>query len=103
MKIEELKGQDAKIGKSSITVKDENGKTCGVITGVYEGQARQTSEVWGKYRRALNLEATSAISNTRWINGNPVFLANVNSKKELEQAEALKGEGIQIATYRKLA
>lgn len=34
MKIFELEGKNVKICKTSITVKDENGKTCGVVTGV---------------------------------------------------------------------
>ena len=34
MKIFELEGKNVKICKTSLTVKDENGKTCGVVTGV---------------------------------------------------------------------
>lgn len=34
MKIFELEGKNVKICKTSLTAKDENGKTCGVATGV---------------------------------------------------------------------
>lgn len=36
MKIEDLAGQDIKICKSSITVKDEYGKTKGVVTNIHK-------------------------------------------------------------------
>lgn len=99
MKITELNGQRAKIGKNSITIKDEAGKTCGVITQAQELQARQQSEIWPKYRAVLGLDATSAIRKSRRIDGNIYFLANIKSEKERNQAEALKAAGIATALY----
>ena len=100
MKYNDLNGQRAKINKSSITVKDENGKTAGVITQVYELQARDQSSIWSVYRRVLGLDATSAIRcNTRKIAGTVVFLASVKSEKEVNQARALQAAGIETAFY----
>lgn len=48
MKITELNGQLAKVSKNSITVKDYNYKTIGVITNCRELSVRESSEVWGE-------------------------------------------------------
>lgn len=99
MKISQLNGQRAKIGRNSITVKDENGKTCGVITQAQELQPRDASKLWTVYRATLNTEAAGAIRKTRRIDGTPVFLANLKSQKERAQAEALSAAGIATAYY----
>ena len=99
MKIEELNGQRAKICKNSITIKDETGKTCGIITNAQELQNRDASAIWSAYRAAIGADAASAIGKTRRIDGKPVFLANIKSEKERNQAEALKAAGIATALY----
>lgn len=99
MKISQLNGQRAKIGKNSITVKDETGKTCGVITQAQELQNRDMSAIWTTYREAVGLAATECIRKTRRIDGAPVFLANIRSDKERTQAEALTAAGIATAYY----
>ena len=101
MKIEQLNGQLAKIGRSSITVKDENGKTKGVITQCYELSARDSSEIWGKVRKAVGLDATSCIAKMRKIAGQIVYLENVNNSDA--NAEKLMQSGIMVAKYRRLA
>ena len=101
MKIKDLNGQLAKISKSSITVKDDNGKTIGVITGCYELSARDSSEIWGKVRRAVGINATKCISKMRKIGNEIVYLENINNHDAF--SEALKQSGITVARYRKLA
>ncbi len=101
MKINELNGQLAKIGKTSITVKDDNGKTKGVITQCYELQPRDASEIWGKVRKAVGLDATKCIAKMRKIGRDIFYLENVNVKDE--NADALRMVGINVIKYRKLA
>lgn len=99
MKIDQLNGQLAKICKNSITIKDENGKTAGVIAQAQELQSRQKSEIWKIYRDAVGLDATSCISKSRRIDSNIVFLANIRSEKDRNNAEALQAAGIKTAFY----
>lgn len=99
MKIEELNGQRAIIGRNSITVKDESGKTRGVITQAQELQPRDASHIWSIYRATLGTEAAGAIRRTRRIDGRPVYIANIRSNTERTQAERLKAAGIQTALY----
>ena len=101
MKIEELNGQYAKIGKSSITVKDECGKTRGIITQCYELTSRESSEIWGKVRKAVGLDATSCIAKMRRVAGKIVYLENINNHDS--NAEKLSQSGIMVAKYRRLA
>lgn len=44
MKIFELEGKNVKICKTSLTAKDESGKTCGVVTGVKTWKTLSTRE-----------------------------------------------------------
>lgn len=101
MKISELDGQLAKISKSSITVKDNAGKIIGVITQAYELSGRDSSEIWGKVRSAVGLDATKCISKMRKIKGQIVYLENINTKDDC--ADKLKEAGIVVARYKKLA
>lgn len=101
MKINELNGQLAKVGKTSITVKDDYGKTKGVITRCYELQMRDATEVWSEVRKAVGLDATKCIAKIRKIGGEIVYLENINTKDD--NAEALRLAGIKVARYRKLA
>lgn len=100
MKIEELNGQLAKIGKTSITVKGEDGKTKGVITQCYELSMRDSSDIWGKVRKAVGLDATKCIAKMRKISGKIVYLENINNPDP--NAEKLIQSGIMVAKYRKL-
>ncbi len=101
MKINELNGQLAKISKSSITVKDNAGKTIGVITQVYELASRDSSEIWSKVRKAVGINATKCISRMRKVNGSIVYLENINTKDE--NADVLRNAGIMVVKYKKLA
>ena len=101
MKVNELNGQLAKIGKTSITVKDDNGKTIGVITRCYELSARDSSEIWNRVRKAVGLEATKCISKMRKIGTEIVYMENINNHDAC--ADALRQSGITVARYRKLA
>lgn len=101
MKINELNGQLAKISKSSITVKDEYGKTIGVITRCYELSLRDSTEIWSKVRKAVGLEATKCISKMRKIGTEIIYLENINNHDDC--AEALRQSGIMVARYRMLA
>ena len=101
MKITELNGQLAKISRSSITVKDDTGKTKGVITRCYELAPRDSSDIWCKVRKAVGVKATSYINEMRKINNDIWYLYNINVPDE--NISLLKGVGINIAEYRKLA
>lgn len=100
MKISELNGQYAKISKTSITVKNEEGKTCGVITQCYELTARDSSEIWGKIRKAVGINATKCIAKMRKIGNEIVYMENINIHDE--NANLLRDVGIKVARYRKL-
>ena len=55
MNIEHLAGQRVKIGKTSITMKDENGKTRGIVNSITkfkEARSSQQMEYLGKLRAA---------------------------------------------------
>lgn len=101
MKIEQLNGQLAKISKCSITVKDDYGKTKGVITHCYELMPRDSSVIWGKVRKAVGLDANKCIAKMRRIDGRIVYLENINTHDE--NAEKIAAIGIMVAKYRKLA
>lgn len=100
MKIEQLATYQAKLGKTSITLKDENGKTAGVITCVYELQNNEKSQAWPAYRQALGTDAANAINKTRRIDGKYYFLGSIRSEKDCRQAEALKAAGVNVLLYR---
>ncbi len=101
MKIAELNGQYAKICKSSITVKNEDGKTCGVITQCHELAPRDSSEIWGKVKKAVGLDATKCIAKMRKVRNEIVYLENINIPDK--NAALLRDVGIKVARYRKLA
>lgn len=101
MKINQLNGQLAKVCKSSITVKDENGKTKGVITKCYELSARDSSMIWSKVRKAVGLDATKCIHKMRMVDGEIVYLENINTKDE--NADLLRDAGFTVARYKRLA
>lgn len=101
MKITELNGQLAKISKNSITVKDDNCKTIGVITNCRELSVRESSEVWGKTRKAVGLDAAKCINQMRSILGKIVYLENINNPDQ--NAEKLRNAGFEVARYRLLA
>lgn len=99
MKIEQLAAYQAKIGKTSITLKDENGKTAGVITAVYELQNNEKSQAWPTYRKALGTDAAKAINKTRRIDGKYYFLGSIRSENDRKLAEALKAAGVNTVLY----
>ena len=101
MKINELNGRLAKISKSSITVKDEQGKTVGVITKCYELAARDSSQIWASVRKAVGVNATSCISKMRKIGNEIWYLENVNVVDK--NARLLEAAGFNVAKYRRLA
>ena len=100
MKIENLNGQYAKISKSSITVKDEYGKTTDVITQCYELANRDSSDIWSKVRKAVGVDATKCIRKMRKVKGQIVYLENINTKDE--NADKLRDAGFMVAQYRKI-
>ena len=101
MRIEDLNGQLAKISKNSITIKDDAGKTVGVITHCCDLAPRDSSEIWGKVRKTVGLEATKCISKMRKANGKIVYLENVNTPDP--NAIKLQEAGFTVARYRRLA
>lgn len=102
MKITELNGQLAKVSKSSITVKGNDGKTIGVITRCYELAPRDASEIWSKVRKAVGLNATSCISKMRRVGFDGIwYLENINNPDP--NADLLRDAGFNVATYKRLA
>ena len=52
--IKDCIGKKVKISKNSITIKDENGKTCGVVrntTNLYDLQANKQFQYYSKFRK----------------------------------------------------
>lgn len=102
MKITELNGQHAKISKSSITVKGNDGKTIGVITHCYELAPRDASEIWSKVRKAVGLNATNCILKMRRVGTDGIwYLENINNPDP--NADLLRDAGFNVATYKRLA
>ena len=100
MRITELNGQYAKIGPRSITVKDENGKTTGVITHCVELANRDSSEIWGKIRKAVGLKAAECIRKMRKVDGMIVYLEAINKTGVQDCADKLSAAGIPVIWYR---
>lgn len=101
MKITELNGQFAKVSKSSITVKGNDGKTIGVITHCYELAPRDASEIWQRVRKAVGLNATSCIAKMRRVGTDVWYLENINNPDP--NADLLRDAGFNVATYHRLA
>lgn len=99
MKINDLQGKTAKICKNSIRVIDDNGKTAGVITNAMPLQLRDAFTISGKYRGAVGLDATNCLANTRRVNGEFVFLGNIKSNKDRENAAKLSNAGILTVLF----
>ena len=103
MKIEELNGQEARIGKTSITVYNpETAKTAAVITGIKELRANQKSQLWTTYRAAIGTEAAAALAQTYETRNGFYYIYNILSEKERATAEALHAAGIKTANYTKV-
>ena len=98
MKIDELNGQYAKLSPASITVKDKNWKTIGVITKVYPLTDRECSTYWSRARKAVGLDATKCLRKMRMVNGEPVYLENINTNDQC--AEKLREAGFKVVQYR---
>lgn len=101
MKIDNLNGQYAKISKASITVKSDDGKTEGIITKCYELSDRECSDLWGRVRKAVGIDATKCLRKMRKASGIVVYLENINIPDE--NARKLETAGFMVAKYRKLA
>ncbi len=98
MKITELNGQFAKLSPASITVKDKDGKTIGVITRAYPLTDRECSTYWSRTRKAVGLDATRCLREMRMIDGEPVYLVNINKNDKC--AEKLREAGFRVALYK---
>lgn len=93
MKIEDLAGKKIKIGQRSITCIGDNGKTCGVVTGITKykdlrpniqmGFAKQMRDVgiWGGY-------VEEAVNNTIYLDGDIYYLDNKKPQEFYESVLA---------------
>lgn len=100
MNINELNGQYAKLSPASITVKDDDGKTIGIITKAYPLSDRECSMYWSKARKAVGTNAASCLRKMRNISGEAVYFENINTYDEC--AEKLRESGFKVVKYKKL-
>lgn len=117
MMIEGLKGKKVKICRASLTMKDDNGKTRGVVTGIRKWddfapkdhfehhRAVTASGIWGNSRFRLLDNVIMVVGEKRlyylddlaWYKRNECLLAfDENFKKHYEQRKAI---AIEAAKY----
>ena len=80
--IKDCIGKKIKISKSSITIKDDNNKTCGVIrniTSLYDLQANKQIDYY-KTLRKLGLHGKISIKECIIANGTMYVFRNIKSK-----------------------
>lgn len=80
--IKDCIGKKVKISKSSITIKDDNNKTCGVvrnITILYDLQANRQMEYYKKIRK-LGLHGKISIKDCIIVDGVMYVFRNIKSK-----------------------
>lgn len=80
--IKDCIGKKVKISKSSITIKDDNNKTCGVIrniTSLYDLQANKQIDYY-KTLRKLGLHGKISIKECIIANGTMYVFRNIKSK-----------------------
>lgn len=97
--IKDCIGKNVKISKNSITIKDENGKTCGVvrnITSLYDLQANKQMEYYQKLRKT-GLHGKISIKDCIISDGIMYIFRNIKSKLWHEQYGYLSEEEKQKA------
>lgn len=80
--IKDCKGKHVKISKGSITIKAEDGKTCGVVrntTSLYDLQANKQMEYYQKLRK-LGLHGKISIKDCIIADGIMYVFRNIKSK-----------------------
>ena len=80
--IKDCIGKNVKISKGSITIKTENGKTCGVVRNIvslYDLQANKQMEDYQKLRK-LNLHGKISIKDCIISDGTMYVFRNIKSK-----------------------
>lgn len=80
--IKDCIGKNVKISKSSITIKDDNNKTCGVVRNIislYDLQANKQMEYYQKLRK-LGLHGKISIKNCIIADGTMYVFRNIKSK-----------------------
>ena len=92
-------GRKIKISKNSITIKSENGKTCGVvrnISSLYDLQANRQMEYYQKIRK-LGLHGEISIKDCIIVDGTMYVFRNIKSKLWHEKYGVISEEEKQKA------
>lgn len=110
MNMKEIEGKTVSIGKTSITVKNEQGKTCGVVRDAIRFNllpTRQAFDLWAKVKNIPAIDQSGLILN----NGNLYYMVNTkvidyyhNLEKRLETTpeEDKRFFDTDMKSYRKL-
>ena len=93
MKIDEIIGKSVKIGKTSITVKDEQGKTCGIVKNIKSSSVLSPRDKFDfRQKAALGIEF---IKSCVIYNGDWYYLNDIGKMQNLEKS-IFRWEGTNV-------
>lgn len=93
MKITEINGKIVKIGKTSITVKDERGKTCGIVKNIKSSSVLSPRDKFDFHQKTglgINFIKKCINSDGQWY-----YLHNIVKTQELEKSVS-RWEGTNV-------